>query len=37
MEDYELDVEENLRNLAEAISEREIFELQRTGPEQKLG
>ena len=32
-EGCELDVEENLRNLAEAITERESSELQRTGPE----
>jgi hypothetical protein len=35
MEGHELDAEEHLRNLVEAITERESSELQRTGPKQK--
>jgi len=33
MEGCDIYVEEHLRNLVEAITGREIFELQRTGPE----
>ena len=36
MEGCELDVEEHLRNLTEAITKRESSELQRTELEQKL-
>jgi hypothetical protein len=36
-EGWELDAEEHLRKLVEAITKREISELQRTGPEHKLG
>ena len=34
-EGHELDAEEHLRNLVEAITERESSELQRRGPKQK--